>query len=286
MNTNPKNHNPGTHNQRKHGYINVNKTDKQIIGADKLRQEDTGEVPLYRSYGTTKKVNPWLILANITLTKILGLIFFAFQFFIMGMVLFFIFLYGGTLLPTLITVTASWIILGLETRAFRRRAKFIRRIKRFSKKNGFLITFTQTLLDSLYWNNDEKLDFILETDKEIYYVKFATAKSSLTTMTFLSKSEMRYTKHRRRSAFQTIMGAKDKTKIMKINFPDFIDESNPKERKIIITNPQPRDIFVKTNDGVIVPTGSGERIHGYTIYSGAGFMEMLRRMQEETEENK
>ena len=246
---------------------------------------ETGEVPLYRSYGTTKKVNPWLILANITLTKILGFILFAFQFFIMGLSVYFIFLYGGTLLPTLIVVVASWIILGLETRAFRRRAKFVKRIKRFCKKNGYMITFTQTLIDSLYWNNDERLDFILETDKEIYYVKFATAKSSLVTMTFLSKNEMRYTKHRRRSAFQTIMGMSDKTKIMKINFPDFIDESNPKDRKIIVTNPTPRDIFVKTNDGVVVPTGSGERIHGYTIYSGAGFMDMLRRTKEETAKN-
>ena len=284
MNTNPKNHNPSTLNQRKHGYINVNKTEKQIDGVDKLIHGETGEVPLYRSYGTTKKVNPWLILANMTLTKILGLIFFAFQFFIMGLSVYFIFLYGGKLLPTLITVITVWIILGLETRAFRRRAKFVKRIKRFCKKNGLRITFTQTLLDSLYWNNDEKLDFILETKDEIFYVKFATAKSSLTTMTFLSRNEMRYTKHRRRSAFQTIMGLHDKTKIMKINFPDYIDETKESERKIIITNPTPRDIFVKTNDGVVVPTGSGERIHGYTIYSGAGFMDMLKRAQEENKE--
>ena len=259
----------------------MNKSHKNVDSLNKAIQGETGEVPLYRSYGTTKKVNPWLILANITLTKFLGLILFFFQFFIMGLSVYFIFLYGGTLLPTLITVVAAWIILGLETRAFRRRAKFVKRIKRFCKKNGMLITFTQTLLDSLYWNNDEKLDFILETKDEIFYVKFATAKSSLTTMTFLSKSEMRYTKHRRRSAFQTIMGAKDKTKIMRINFPSYINESDPKERKIIITNPTPRDIFVKTNDGVVVPTGSGERIHGYTIYSGAGFIDMLKRAQEE-----
>ena len=274
MNTNPKNHNPSTFNQRKHGYINVNKTEKQIDGVDKLIHGETGEVPLYRSYGTTKKVNPWLIFANITLTKLLGLVFFAFQFFIMGLSVFFIFMYGGTLFPTIISVSAIWIILSLETRAFRRRAKFVRRFKRFCKRNGFELVFMQTLLDSLYWNNDEKLDFVLRANGVTYYVKFATAKSALTTMTFLSKSEMRYTKHRRRSAFATIMGLKDKTKTMHIEFPEHSDKH---ERNIILVNPQPRDILVKTPDGVIVPTGSGENIHGYTIYSGPGFIDALKR---------
>lgn len=282
MNTNPKNHNPSTLNQRKHGYINVNKTEKQIDGADKLIHGETGEVPLYRSYGTTKKVNPWLIFANITLTKLLGLVFFVFQFFIMGLSVYFIFLYGGTLFPTIITVSAIWIILGLETRAFRRRAKFVKRLKRFCKRNGYELIFTQTLIDSLYWNNDDKLDLVLKANGIIYYVKFATAKSSLTTMTFLSKNEMRYTKHRRRSAFQTIMGFKDKTKIMNIIFPEHSDKSGNSERNIILVNPQPRDILVKTPDGVIVPTGSGERIHGYTIYSGPGFIDMLKRESEES----
>lgn len=255
-----------------------------VIDNDNLKkaiQGETGEVPLYRSYGTTKKVNPWLILANVTLSKLLGLIFFAFQFFIIGLAIFFIFLYGGTLLPTLIVVAVSWIVLGLETRAFRKRAKFVRRLKRLCKKNGLEIIFIQTLIDSLYWNNDDKLDFILKVDDTVYYVKFATAKSALTSMTFLSKTEMRYTKHRRRSAFHTIMGFKDKTKTMKISFPEHIDES-VKEMNIILVNPQPRDILVKTADGVIVPTGSGEKIHGYTIYSGVGFMNMLKRELEES----
>ena len=48
----------------------------------------------------------------------------------------------------------------------------------------------------------------------------------------------------------------------------------------VVINPMPSAIFKIDQSGARIATGSGESMHGYTIYSGTGFIEsMLRDIQ-------
>ena len=48
-------------------------------------------------------------------------------------------------------------------------------------------------------------------------------------------------------------------------------------RRIVLLNPTCREMFEKNSDGMTVPTGSGARFCGYTVYTGSGFLGALER---------
>jgi hypothetical protein len=121
------------------------------------------------------------------------------------------------------------------------------------------------------------VDFTVKAGRYTYYVKFATSKRFLSSFTFISKNQMKYTKIARHNRFSIIFDWKDKTYSMPIEFPGGIDEKDKYSVKAILINPAVMNIEKKGNDGVIIPTGSGEKLFGYTIYTGTGFIETLKR---------
>jgi len=246
---------------------------------------ETGEVELYRSYGTTKKVNPFIIFVNVMLTKIIFVMLMILEFSIITIGAVVLFLHGGILISTLITVILLWVFFNINTKIPRRRIGFQRKLKRLCKKNKFRLEYKREFFKSLFWSDKKEVDFILKAGKYTYFVKYATPKKPLSSMTFLSKDEIRYTKHARKNTFSLILGFKDKSKILKINFPDYIKSNDKYHEKIIIVNPNPRDILVKNDQGAVVPTGSGERIYGYTIYTGKGFLDAVYRKANEPNED-
>ena len=150
------------------------------------------------------------------------------------------------------------------------------------KKEGLCLTYHREFFKSLYWSEKNDVDLTLKAGKYTYFVKYVTPKKPLSSVTFLSRTEIKYTKHARRNVFSTMLGFKDKTKILKIAFPDSINACDKYQKKIIIVNPNPRDVLVKNLEGAIVPTGSGEEIYGYTIYTGTGFIDaVVRNIKEE-----
>ena len=68
---------------------------------------------------------------------------------------------------------------------------------------------------------------------------------------------------------------------MPISFPQSIDDNDKYTVKAILINPAVMNIERKGSDGVIVPTGSGEKLFGYTIYTGKGFIETIKRNAED-----
>ena len=251
---------------------------------DKMIEGETGEVPLYRSYGVRKKVNPLLTAFNLLFGKTLAIILFAFEFLIIAICAVAFFFWGGVLISTVMTVMLSAIAINIHTRVIRRRWRFTRKLKRMCKKNKYRLEFKQNFFDSLYWNDEEDLDFALRAGKYTYYVRYVTPKKPLSTVAFLSKNEIRYTKHARKNIFTVVFGFKDKSKILKLTFPEFVDEKDKYSIKAVIVNPKPRDIMVKNPEGATVPTGTGEKIYGYTIFTGKGFLETVRRNAEEKAE--
>ncbi len=249
----------------------------KLYDVDRSISEDTGEVPLYRSYGVKKKIHPLHIAFNVFLARMLAIAVFILEFaiiFIVGIMLVF---YGGILISTVITGTLIFILLNIQTRVLRRRIEFSVKLKRLCKKQGFKLEYKQSFMRSLYWDGDDRLDFILKAGKYTYYVKYFTPKKPLTSVTFLSKNEIAYTKHTRKNIFTTIFSFKEKTRKMTLRFPEYIDEKDKYSIKAVIVNPKPRDIFVKNPEGSIVPTGTGEHIYGYTIFTGKGFLGTIKR---------
>lgn len=240
-----------------------------------VSDSDMGQVPLYRSYGVKKKARPVVTAINLTLAKIFTAGIMLFNFLIIAIVSFFIFRYGGVLLATLVTLVLFWVFVGKHSRIPRRRMGFTRKLKRACKKNGYELEFRRGPFESYFWNESSEPDTVLRAEGETYYIKYATATRPLSSFTFLSRDKMRYTKHRPRNRFSTVLELKDKSREMKISFP------KGEGKRVILVNPMPRDIFVKNDMGVTVPTGSGERVYGYTVYSGTGFLEMLERERNE-----
>lgn len=245
---------------------------------EKIDGVDMGQVPLYRSYGVKKKARPMITALNLTLAKIIMIGIMFWNFVIIAVASFFMFRYGGALLATVVALVLFWVLIGKHSRIPRRRMEFVRKLKRCCRKNGYELDFIRGPFESYFWNESDTVDIELRAEGEVYLIKYATAKRPLSSFTFLSKSEMRYTRHRTKNRFNLVLGLSDRAKDMTIRFPQ--REGN----RIILVNPSPREIFVKTDMGVIVPTGSGEKIHGYTIYSGKGFLEMLERRKREKEE--
>ena len=236
-----------------------------------VSDEDMGRVPLYRSYGVRKKARPVVSAINNTLAKLLMLGVAAFNFIIIAIVSAAFFAYGGALLATIVTLTLFWIFIGKHSRIPRRRWEFLRKLKRLCKRNKYRAEFVRRGLESYIWEEKGEPDIRLHANGRTYFIKYATAYKPAAAFTFKSREEASYTKYCGKNRFALVLGLHDKTKDLRIVFPQEEGE------RIILVNPMPRDIFVKTPDGSTVPTGSGERIYGYTVYSGTGFIEMLER---------
>jgi hypothetical protein len=101
-------------------------------------------------------------------------------------------------------------------------------------------------------------------------------------MSFLSKTELCYTKHPRNNKFTLIFDFKDKKKNMRISFPNGIDPEDKHIIKAILINPVPMNIERRAGrDGGMEPTGTGEKIFDYTIFNGVGFLETIQRNAEQ-----
>ena len=222
----------------------------------------SGEVPLYRTYGVTKKYRPRLAKFNEILSKSLV----SFWFF------------SGELIATVVTVILFTVMYRINTRIPRLRRKFTKRLKKLCREKGYSLEFKRGFWSSLSWADKGKIDFVLKAEGITYYVRYATATKKLSTMSFMSKTELVYTKHPRNNKFTLIFDFKDKAKTMHISFPEDIDESDKSVIKAILINPVPMNIEKKGAFGIgMEPTGTGERMFGYTIFNATGFIETLKR---------
>ena len=168
---------------------------------DERIEGETGEVPLYRSYGVKKKVNRGVIFANVVLTKILFVLLVAFEFSVIAIVSFAMFNYGGPLASTLVVVVFGWLFFDKYTKAARRRLGFLRKFKKFCRKSGYAIEKKRGFFASLAWNESAEADFVLRAAGKTYFVKYVTPKRPLSSLTFLSQNEIRYTLHARKNVF-------------------------------------------------------------------------------------
>ena len=250
----------------------------------KMQNEETAserishdELPLYRSYGVTKKVNPITGFLGMFFLKGITTILILSELAILAAVTVFFAIYTSVLIATLMFIIAFSILFFHNTKLPRRRWSFLRKLKKEARANGIELEFRKGFFKSLVWSEKDDVDFVAKIGKWTYYVKFATTKRFLSSFLFVSKDEMKHLKLARRGLFAAILNPKNRIKSMKIVFPAEIAADDRYSVKAILINPAVTDIERKASDGATVPTGSGERLFGYTIYTGSGFIETLKR---------
>lgn len=273
---------------------NLNKNEgraKQIIDENKEADKEEevtnvvyGEIPLYRSYGVKKKYNPTLIKLSNFLARSLVAFFIFFQLFVVSTVAFAFWFYAGELISTVVTLILVTILYFLNTRIPRARRKFTKKLRKLCKEKKYRLEFKRSFWKSLSWADKDEIDFSLKAGKYTYFVRYATATKTLSTMSFLSKTELVYTKHPRNNKFTLIFDFKDKKKLLPISFPSYINSDDKYSIKAILINPVPMNIEKKGSFGEgMEPTGTGERLFGYTIFNGTGFIETVQRNAEKGE---
>ena len=256
------------------------KTDKKIT-VEKLERVETEDIPLYRSYGVTKKANPTTQKIKESIAKILTVLLLAFEFALIVFVTIMMAIYTDELIATILFIILFSIFFFSATKLIRRRLSFIGKLKKTCKKNKYRLEFKKGFFKSLSWAEDDTVDFTVKAGKWTYYVKYATSNRFLSSFTFISKNQMKYTKIAMHNRFTIIFDVKDKVYTMPIEFPKGIDEADKYTVKAILINPAVMNIEKKGSDGVVIPTGSGEKIFGYTIYTGTGFIETIKRNAED-----
>ncbi len=244
-----------------------NSSDRKL---NEFIESNSDGVELYRSYGVKKKVRVWNAAYNYAFEKFLLIFLFAFDLMIIGMGAVLVFTLGGMLIPTFIVTVFLTIFLIHIVKIPISRFVFLGRLRRVCKKHGCIYTPQRNFFASLAWCSIDKSDFTLKVGELTYYVKYATPKKPRTSYTFLSPTEMKHTRHARKSIFALIRQPKDKTKHFSIAFPSAAEGSNSK--KIILLSPMPRQIFAANSKGIVIPTGSGEASFGYTVYSTGGLI--------------
>ncbi len=252
-----------------------------MINDDKRWIAEEDDVPLYRSYGVKKKVNPTARKIRDSVAKVLTVILLITELSLIFIITFMLAFYTDVLVATALFVILFSIFFFNATKLMRRRVKFLRKLKKTCKQNGYALDFKRGFFKALRWADDDQVDFTVKAGKYTYYVKFATSKRFLSSFTFVSKDQMKYTKIARHNRFTIILDFKDKNYILPIAFPQEIDEKDKYTVKAILINPAVMNIERKGSDGAVIPTGSGEKLFGYTIYTGTGLIETLKRNAED-----
>lgn len=256
------------------------KSEKKIT-VEKSERVETDEIPLYRSYGVKRKVNPTAEKIKYSVAKILTVLLLVSELAIIILVTVMMAVYTDVLIATIMFIILFSIFFFNATKLLRRRMSFVRKLKKACKENKYRLEFKKSFFKSFSWAVDDSVDFTVKAGKYTYYVKYATSKRFLSSFTFVSKNQMKYTKIARHNRFTIIFDVKDKIYTMPIEFPKGIDENDKYTVKAILINPAVMNIEKKGSDGVVVPTGSGEKLFGYTIYTGTGFIETLKRNAED-----
>ena len=247
------------------------KIKKNKYEGENIEEWDT---PMYRSYGKVKKIYPKFERFKEMVCQGILIWFLLWIGFVFCLILYKMIAYSDVL-AFLIALVVVIIVLIPETLVQRKRIAFIRKLKKACKKNGWEYRTKRRFFASFLWNGREEEDFSVRTRTHIYLVKYATAKRRYSDMIFLSKSKMVYRKLRLNNKFTAAFDLKPKVTEMNVRFPQTFDDGYTV--RAILINPVPRDIFKKDSDGSIVATGSGEKLFGYTVFSGSGFIATLER---------
>lgn len=241
---------------------------------------DEGEL-LYRSYGVKRRLRPWQEKINLTFGRVivlwmLGVLLFAAATCVVGFFVWFPELWVKVLLGVL----AGGFAVFRLTRTLRKRRRFCKKLKRLCRAKKYRLTYVQNFFQSLVWSGNRE-DFVLETGGCVYYVRYLTVRKYRSSLYFEKPDAIKLIKRPLNNKFTLIFDMKPRTKYYPIDFT--IDErlstiwGNKKQIKALVVNPVCAEMLYKSKDGGYESTGSGGEHYGYTVFTGSGFIETVKR---------
>lgn len=244
---------------------------------DWIKDEKTS---LHRSYGVKKRVSVFTHI-NEGIAEIMAIVMIVTfsAMWIMGAVMLTI-LMGGIGTVIAIIATLSFVYFKL-CRKIRKRAKFMRRLKRRCRKLGYTITRQRGFFKGLKLNK-QGLDLIVDTGKKLWCIRFFTPKKYFCHLVILSNDKMQFRFNITKSYFKFILGLNEEKRVdFDYSFDDELPQTDRRAERVLLLNPVPHELFKKDEDGAVIPTGTGTHIHGYTVFTGTGFLQTLERESRE-----
>ena len=253
------------------------KNDKNI-----KKNEGSGfdHVPIYRSYGVFRRDGlPRKILERFyqaIATLVLVVLGFA-----AVLTIYTAIIYAPLLISLSIIAIFVTILLYRPIRLFAKRINFMRKLKKYCKRNYFKLTVNRRFPQNMYQNNKQP-DFSVDTGRKTYYVCFLTVKKYSSHVTFINENKIRITTriNAERNKFYQIYDIKPKKVDKTFSFP-FVNDSYNRSKKIIkavVLNPAPHSIFIMDKTGKEQISGTGDLIFGnYYIHTGSGFLNTIDR---------
>ena len=188
--------------------------------------------------------------------------------------------YGNLLVTTIILTAVATLCLYIITKPIRKRIKFLLKLRRVCRKNGFVYKAERGFFKSFFWSPD-KIDFTLKTNTHIYYVHYLTMIKYRCALIFLDENNFISRTMPLQNRFTVIFDIKPKIKGYKVSFPKSISQGAMENVNVILVNPTCCEFNTKNKNGSLEPTGNGAECFGYTLFTGSGFISNLVRTEDD-----
>ena len=267
-----------------------NKATRKLAEYSELNQTE-----LYRSYGVKKKEGFFAYLNDHLATVLLVLLYF-FQIAAWILGAFWLTVMLGTI-GIVLAVSAALTFVWLRfLKVPRKRIKLFFRLKKTCRSLGYKITFYRGFFKGLLFHGDG-IDLTVDTGKKLWIVRFFPCRKYNTEILFenehtiIKKTNPIRLKRSlmgdsasfspRFSGMAGVMGLssilkRSRTTVIEYSFTDEKELPGRKCERALIINPVPHTLKKKEKDGATYETGSGEKMWGYTVYSGSGFITALK----------
>lgn len=173
--------------------------------------------------------------------------------------------------------TVALLIYLIAFRVPRKRLSFMRKLKRLCKKNDLRIKKERGFFKSLR-NNTDGFDLVVSSRSTSYYVRFYAAYRRASYLTFCDENTLQVTTNIHNNRFKVVLGIdKPRAKTKSYSYADTPPSSVKNAVKVLLVNPVPHDMFKMNGGGTTVPTGTGDKLYDYTLYTATGFLNELER---------
>ncbi len=264
---------------------------------ERVEESKIDPVSRARAYGVTKR-ETWLTRFNNRLADLLYLTFYILAGIIWIMGICAVIYMLGTIGIAICIIASVLIFNFVVLRTYRKRLKFVRKLKKVCKKNKYRLKFERGFFKSLKYAPNS-FDFSVDTGRTVWHVRYLTVRKYNTQLTFLDKDTAQMISPRPKSNsivntysrnrgivrnYNTLSSDTHgferlaRVRLFDLSLDETVSNINHKTaRKALLINPVPHSLYKKEHDGSTVPTGTGEAIGDYTIFTASGFIETLPR---------
>ena len=256
---------------------------------------ELNQTEMYRSYGVKKKEG-FFAHVNDKMATVMLVVLYALQLTILALGFFWLTVLLGSIGIFLAVSFAVAFVWWKFFRVFRKRVKFLFKLKKECKKLGYKIKFYRSFFKGLFFNKSG-VDLTVDTGKKLWTVRFLPCKKYNMDLIFEDEKTivMKINPVRLKGSLMgevnsstpataratgliglTSVFRKSKEKRLEYSFTEMREQLYRKSERALIVNPVPHTMKKKEADGATYETGTGERMWGYTVFSGSGFINMLR----------